>query len=274
MMGSPPGAGDPDESPAHRVTLGVYCIDRTEVTVAQYRQCMQAGTCSMHTTVSLPGLSAQDATFFNQYCNGARTDRDQHPMNCIDWAQADTFCRSRNGRLPTEAEWELAARGADQRTYPWGQAVPARLLLNACDADCQSLFERPGRPRPRAIHDSSDGFSATAPVGTFTAGASLFGLQDMAGNVMEWTSDWYAPYSAMPATDPTGATSGTNRVTRGGHWYSSNPATVRGADRVEAAPTTRPHPPRRRLSPQSHRVPSVVVAARSSVQRRAGSEST
>jgi formylglycine-generating enzyme required for sulfatase activity len=239
MMGSAPGVGDPDESPAHRVTLSPYCIDRTEVTVAQYRGCMQAGTCSMHTTVLLPGLSPQDQQLYSQFCNGARTDRDNHPMNCVDWSQADTFCRSRNARLPTEAEWELAARGADQRTYPWGQAAPARLLLNGCDADCLSLFERPGRPRGRALHDSTDGFGSTAPVGTFPAGNSLWGLSDMAGNVMEWVSDWYGPYSNVPATDPTGPASGTSRVARGGHWLSSNPASVRGADRVEAVPTAR-----------------------------------
>ncbi len=239
MMGSVPGVGDADELPAHRVTLGAYCIDRTEVTVGQYRQCMQGGTCSLHTTVALPGLSAQDTQMYSQYCNGARTDRDNHPINCLDWSQADTFCHSRNGRLPTEAEWELAARGPDQRLYPWGQPAPSRQLLNGCDADCQSLFERPGRPRGATIHDSTDGFGSTAPVGTFTAGASLFGLQDMAGNVGEWVGDWYGPYGNIPVTDPAGPTSGTDRVVRGGHWQSSNPRAVRGAARVHTAPTVR-----------------------------------
>jgi formylglycine-generating enzyme required for sulfatase activity len=239
MMGSVPGAGEADESPAHRVTVTAYCIDRTEVTVAQYRGCMQGGTCSLHTTVSLPGLSAQDQQLYSQYCNGARTDRDNHPINCVDWSQADAFCRSRSARLPTEAEWELAARGADQRTYPWGQLAPARLLLNGCDADCLSLFERPGRPRGRALHDSTDGFGATSPVATFPAGNSLLGLSDMAGNVMEWVSDWYGPYGNIPVNDPAGAASGTHHVARGGHWLSSNPAAVRGADRERALPATR-----------------------------------
>jgi formylglycine-generating enzyme required for sulfatase activity len=239
MAGSVPGVGDADELPAHRVTVAPYCIDRTEVTVGQYRGCMQGGTCSLHTTVNLPGLSASDAQMYSQYCNGARTDRDNHPINCVDWSQADTFCHSRNGRLPTEAEWELAARGPDQRLYPWGQPAPSRMLLNGCDADCQSLFERPGRPRGATIHDSTDGFGSTAPVGTFTAGASLFGLQDMAGNVGEWVGDWYGPYSNIPVTDPTGPTSGTDRVVRGGHWQSSNPRNVRGAARVHTAPTVR-----------------------------------
>jgi formylglycine-generating enzyme required for sulfatase activity len=239
MMGSVPGVGDADESPAHRVTLSSYCIDRTEVTVAQYRGCMQGGTCSLHTTVSLPGLSAQDAQMYSQYCNGARTDRDTHPINCVDWSQADVFCHSRSGRLPTEAEWELAARGPDQRLYPWGQPLPSRMLLNACDADCQSLFERPGRPRGATIHDSTDGFGSTAPVGTFPAGASLFGLQDMAGNVGEWVGDWYAAYPNIPSNDPAGASAGADRVVRGGHWQSSNPRAVRGATRIHTAPAVR-----------------------------------
>ena len=239
MMGSLPGAGDNDETPPHRVTVSAYCIDRTEVTVGQYRTCMQDGVCALNNGVNLPGLSATDATMYSQYCNGARTDRDNHPINCIDWAQADTFCHNRHGRLPTEAEWELAARGPDQRLYPWGQQAPTRERLNGCDADCQSLFERPGRPRGATIHDSTDGFGSTAPVGTFAAGNSLFGAQDMAGNVMEWVGDWYAPYPNIPSNDPAGPPSGQERVARGGHWQSSNPRAVRGAARVHAAPVVR-----------------------------------
>jgi formylglycine-generating enzyme required for sulfatase activity len=239
MMGSVQGQGEADETPAHRVTLDTYCIDRHEVSVAQFRQCAQAGTCGVFMTVNLPGLSPQDATLFNQYCNGGRGDRDNHPMNCLDWAQADAYCRWRGGRLPSEAEWELAARGTEQRVYPWGNAAPTRLMLNACDADCRSNFERPGRPRPPAIHDSTDGFTATAPVGTFSGGASPYGALDMAGNVFEWTADWYGPYNAAPANNPHGPTNGTNRVARGGHWFSGNAANVRGADRVEALPVTR-----------------------------------
>jgi sulfatase modifying factor 1 len=223
MMGAVAGQGGATsaEGPPHRVTLSPYCIDRTEVTVRQYRECVQSGACTVYSTVNFPGLSVADAQFFSQFCNGARNDRDVHPMNCVDHAQAAAYCRSRGGSLPTEAQWELAARGLEPRRYPWDDRAPGGQLVNGCDAECQTLMERPGQPRRPALIAGSDGFGATAPVGTYVGGFSPFGLADASGNVAEWVADWFGAYVATPVTDPTGPSSGADRVIRGGHWFAN-----------------------------------------------------
>ncbi len=239
QRGAPPNEGDRNEGPTHRVSLAPFCIDRTEVTTGRYRACVTAGRCTVHTTVNFPGLPPADQPFWSSFCNGARTDRDEHPINCVDWAQADTYCRSRNGRLPTEAEWELAARGVEARRFPWGDTPPTPDRVNACDSDCQAATQRPGRPQAPAVLSASDRAATTAPVGSYPAGASFYGLQDMAGNVMEWTADWFGPYGAIPQTDPTGPLAGTTRVVRGGHWYTGNASQLRTTARAEAQPPFR-----------------------------------
>ncbi|MEZ4390483.1 MAG: SUMF1/EgtB/PvdO family nonheme iron enzyme [Polyangiales bacterium] len=241
MMGAQPGRGGATaaEGPPHRVTLSPYCIDRTEVTVARYRECVQSGACTVYSTVNFPGLSIADAQFFSQYCNGARSDRDRHPMNCVDYNQAAAFCRAQGGSLPTEAQWELAARGLEPRSYPWDDRAPGGQLVNGCDAECQTLMERPGQPRRPALFLGSDGYGSTSPVGTYVGGQSPFGILDASGNVAEWVSDWFGAYSAAPATDPTGPQSGTGRVTRGGHWFANTANQFTTTTRAPAAPTVR-----------------------------------
>lgn len=239
-MGAAAGqTGDRNETPAHRVTLAPYCIDRTEVTAHRYQECAVSGQCTTSSTVNFPAIPAPQLPSWNQLCNGNRADRADHPMNCVDWAQASTYCRSRGGRLPTEAEWEFAARGAETRTYPWGEAAPSLDRVNACDADCIALLTRGNLSRPAASFAGSDSHGGTAPAGAFTPGASLFGVLDMAGNVMEWTGDWFGLYNAAPATDPTGAAGGADRVARGGHWYSGTAAALRTTARVPANPAFR-----------------------------------
>ena len=236
-------AGQPreaNETPAHRVTIAPYCIDRTEVTVHRYQECAGSGQCTTSGTVNFRDIPAAQVPAWNQLCNRAdRADRADHPMNCIDWSQANTYCLSRGGRLPTEAEWEFAARGAEPRTFPWGEAAPSLDRVNACDADCVALLTRSNLSRPAASFPGSDSQGATAPAGTFTPGASPFGVLDMAGNVMEWTGDWFGLYTAAPATDPTGAPAGTDRVARGGHWFSGTAAALRTTARTPANPTYR-----------------------------------
>jgi formylglycine-generating enzyme required for sulfatase activity len=147
-----------DEKPVHRVTVAAFSMDVTDVTTAAYGACVRAGKCSE------PGAG--------DYCNWGKGDRQNHPINCVDWNQATAYCAYAGKRLPTEEEWEYAARGTDGRTYPWGNEAPSNQLCWNRGA-------------------SKEG---TCVVGSHPSGASPFGLQDMAGNVWQWTSSNYCPY--------------------------------------------------------------------------------
>ncbi|GAB4468138.1 MAG: hypothetical protein Kow00124_02070 [Anaerolineae bacterium] len=194
-----------NSSPRHEVTLDAFYIDRTEVTNAQWRACVEAGACSPPAdTRAYDGTPYYDDPAFDDY-----------PVIYVSWAAADAYCRWRGARLPTEAEWEMAARWDPQTgavtLYPWGDEWdPAR--ANACDSSCMLL--------EAADPAADDGWPQTAPVGSFPDGASPLGVLDMAGNVAEWVADWYgaAYYSVSPAENPTGPESGTTRVVRGGAW--------------------------------------------------------
>jgi formylglycine-generating enzyme required for sulfatase activity len=224
-MGSPEGVGDDDEHPAHDVTLSAYCIDKTEVTVKAYAACVADGRCvSAHVEVS-------------PFCN--RDDRPDHPITCVDWNQATTYCAWMGKRLPTEAEWEYAARGSDGRAYPWGNDAPSAKRLNACGSECVAMGRRVLGRDWHAMYDASDGWETTAPVGSFPAGASPFGALDMAGNVWEWTSDWYGDYEAAAATNPRGPNAGSARVNRGDGWHGHLASNVRAAIRSANTPELR-----------------------------------
>jgi formylglycine-generating enzyme required for sulfatase activity len=239
-MGAAAGEGAADERPQHQVTLSAYCIDRTEVTVAAYRGCVDTGRCSAAglESVSVAGQTDAERPFWAQFCTWPASNRAQHPLNCVDWTQADTYCRAQGARLPTEAEWEFAARGTDGRSYPWGNQAPGPTLLNACGAECAAMSARLGRNLP-TMYAGDDGWGATAPAGHYTDGASPSGVLDMAGNVWEWTGDWYGSYGAEEARNPTGAVNGTERVLRGGSWSANTPAAVRATVRRRGVPTTR-----------------------------------
>jgi formylglycine-generating enzyme required for sulfatase activity len=170
------------------------------------------------------------------HCNGTRPDRQDHPVNCVDWFQARAYCAFVNKRLPSEAEWEYAARGGDGRLYPWGNEPPTAHRLNACDVECQALGKRMGQRWP-AMYQDSDGWGATAPIGSFPAGASPFGALDMAGNVWEWTADWFDWYQPGDATNPLGAPRGSKRVNRGGGWTNGGDREMRSASRSMNSPT-------------------------------------
>ena len=230
LMGSPPWVGD-DEHPQHTVTLRGYCIDRTEVTVAAYTRCVASGKC---TAPAEPAKLGGD-----RLCNGTRGDRQDHPVNCVDWNQAKAYCAWANRRLPSEAEWEYAARGGEGSTYPWGSEAPSARRLNACGSECRARGKQLGPGASKVMYEDTDGWEATAPVGSFPGGASPFGALDMAGNVWEWTADWYGEYQAGASTNPTGPKEGTARVIRGGGWSEIDASRVRGASRFWDEPANR-----------------------------------
>lgn len=187
-----------DQQPAHSVELTAFWIDRTEVTNAQYALCVQAGIC-------------QEPRFKNSYTHESyygNSIYDNYPVIYVDWSDASAYCQWAGGRMPTEAEWEYAARGPQGNWFPWGNRFEA-LKLNYCDSDCPLSWKDPG---------SSDGYLDLAPVGSFPSGASWVGALDLAGNVWEWVADWYGPYSADSQINPTGPVGGEARVVRGGSW--------------------------------------------------------
>lgn len=183
---------------SHQVTLDSFWIDQTEVTNEQFARCVADGRCRAPTTCSWGEPT---------YGDDAYTD---HPVICVTRDMASTYCEWAGGRLPTEAEWDYAARGPERNAYPWGSdADHAR--LNSCDASCPHTDVR--------FAEYDDGYAQTSPVGSFPDGASWCGALDMAGNVWEWVSDWYEPYSRSDQVNPTGPETGSEGIIRGGSWY-------------------------------------------------------
>ncbi len=199
-----------EESPKHTVTLSEYKIQKYEVTNAQYKACVDTGTCSA------PSSSAS-YTHSSYYGNATY---DNYPVIYVDWNKASTYCGWIGGRLPTEAEWEKAARGPSpsENIYSWADTAPTCSLAN--------------------FKNGSYCVGDTTEVGSYSSGASYYGAMDMAGNVWEWVNDWYSSsyYSSSPTTDPTGPTSGTYRVLRGGSW-GDYPRRVRASNRYGYYPT-------------------------------------
>jgi formylglycine-generating enzyme required for sulfatase activity len=176
------------------VTLDAYYIDATEVTNAEYAQCVAAGAC---TAPSSSGSNLHDPYYGNPAY-------DDYPVIYVSWENASGYCAWAGKRLPTEAEWEMAASGPgdDPRYLPWGM-----------DVGCSYANYASGTPP--CVGDTSE-------VGAYPTGASPYGVLDMAGNVAEWVSDWYDVnyYGSSPYSNPQGPASGTYRVVRGGSWGS------------------------------------------------------
>ncbi len=238
LMGTDDGL--PFERPAHRVTIAPFCVDRLETTTDDYRACSDAGVCkAAPTTNEWSGLGDRDRKAFDPLCNARDpVGRARHPINCVDWEMASKACRARGARLPTEAEWELAARGPDGRKYPWGDDEPSATLLNACGRECNAWGKKMGLDLA-TMFAADDGFAATAPVGSFPAGASRYGVEDLVGNVSEWVADHYGDYPKEARSNPTGPVTGDERVVRGGAWNSSLSAWARPTFRTKEAPTKR-----------------------------------
>ena len=174
--------------------LDAYYIDKYEVTNAKYNECDAAGVC-------IQPFGDNSYSRSSYYDNSAYAN---YPVVLVSWNQANTYCNWRNKRLPTEAEWEKAARGTTYRDFPWGNDDPTCTYANGDNNAC--------------------GIGDTNAVGSYPAGASPYGAMDMAGNVWEWVNDWYdaSYYSSSPSSNPTGLASGTYRVMRGGSWGSIN----------------------------------------------------
>jgi formylglycine-generating enzyme required for sulfatase activity len=207
MMGSDACDASPNEQPLTRVTLSRYYLSRHPITNAQYEQFDPS-----HSRRRAPGTS------------------DRHPVVYVSSLEAVKFCQwlstreHKKYRLPTEAEWEYAARGSDGRRYPWGNYDRRGDLANF--ADKNTVFAWSDR-------EIDDGFAETSPVGAFPNGASPFGMHDMAGNVWEWCLDYYEAYRGAPRVNPRGPSCGGKRVYRGGSWksrFSSVRATARSAN--------------------------------------------
>ena len=205
-MGS--NKGSAAERPAHDVTISrSFLIDRTEVTVADYLRCVNAGACSSP-GLHGPGTTPESLSTIGTQCNAFDKTRSNHPVNCVDRVQAEKYCRFVGKRLPTEAEWEYAARGTTQSNYPWGNAQP----------DCNRIaIERAEGGSCRASG------TRTEPVGSFPSNASSFGVLDLAGNVREWVADGFddKAYGRGGSTDPEARlTIARKGVSRGGAWSS------------------------------------------------------
>ena len=194
------------EGIAHEVRLSTFMMDRTEVTVADYARCVSAGACAP------PAFAPGDARF----------DRPSYPVSHVRWESAVAYCKWSGGRLPTEAEWEYAARGTTSREYPWGSLYNPHLANHGAFAADST--------------DATDGFLGLAPVGSFPDGMTSLGLLDMAGNVAEWVDEVYEldkdgfGYSADPQVDPQGKRIGTLHIVRGGSYEDGAPW-LRGASR-------------------------------------------
>lgn len=246
FMGSDDRKDNDDERPAHQVTLSTYCMDITEVTVAAYKACSDRGECKRAPAENeWEGIDAPARKLYDPLCNIREPDtKAAYPINCLDWSLANAFCAAVGKRLPTEAEWEFATRGSDGRKYPWGDDPPSNGgFLNACGKECVAWGKKhPDPDNPLiAMYNVDDGWPTTAPVGSFPKGASVYGLQDVVGNVWEWVSDWYAPYTAETTTNPQGPSSGEQRVLRGGAWNGSDVAWVRPTYRFRSDPKLRSH---------------------------------
>jgi formylglycine-generating enzyme required for sulfatase activity len=201
-LGSIDNVGDSDEHPAHQVTLSGYWIYKDDVTVAQYRAfCTATG----HVMPPWPGDTHSWAGKSGWDSPALR----QHPIVDVSWNDAQDYAAWAGVTLPSEAQWEYAARGARDNNYPWGGTATVMDPTNAWDpAKCANYYNS----------DSKN--ISTWPVGKFTADISWCGARDLAGNVLNWCADWYGAYSASPATNPTGPATGVDRVLRGGSWIS------------------------------------------------------
>ncbi|MCC7359861.1 MAG: SUMF1/EgtB/PvdO family nonheme iron enzyme [Anaerolineales bacterium] len=234
----------PDEQPRVSIYLDTYWIDRTEITVQQFADFVAATGYQTEAergagegdfgspgglVYSPDGLYVRTANWRLPQGSGAPEANPRQPVVQVSWADAAAYCAWAGRRLPTEAEWEKAARGPDGRLYPWGGDYDAR-RVNACDSNCAAAWHSA----------TDDSFARTSPVGVFATGASPYGALDLAGNVSEWVAAFYdfRGYADLATANPPGLETGLTRVLRGGSWLDT-PGLLRAAARLSAAPEYR-----------------------------------
>ncbi len=225
-LGPPPGCpegmvGLPEVRQGDDV-LPAVCLDRHEVTAAEYQVCVDASECAPpRNQAQWPELSAKQAKSYSQLCSFKRKNQADFPINCVSWKMADMYCRANQKRLPTAAEWRRGAYGspevAPQRTYPWGEDAPDSQLVNACDPACEQ-WGKTNAVALKAIYPLTDGHPNLAPVGSFPEGASAFDLLDVAGNVAEWVQPESDGEDRAPAL--------------GGSWQSSTARELKSSSRA------------------------------------------
>ena len=201
------------EYPQHEVTLSPYVIDVHEVTNQQFQLCVEAGSCQQPLD-----CRKGESTYLDP-------DKADHPVVCVDWQSAADYCEWVGSRLPSEAEWEFAARGPEGRNFPWGEEFIGS-KLNYCDENCDLSH---------ADSEYNDGYPKTSPVENFNSGKSWGGVFGLGGNVAEWVGDWYGDYSLDALYDPSGPEIGTEKLIKGSSWYFP-PVYSRGANRGSTDP--------------------------------------
>ncbi len=228
-MGDATGEGDPRERPVHTVELSAFYIGRTEVTNAQWRKFRDdPGYDDPKFWPNGIVMPKDQIPYWNDKRNhgGGTPDSDNYPVQGVNWDGAVAYCNwlsaktGKKYRLPTEAEWEKAARGTDARKYPWGNSIDKSF----------------------ANFVGSQEYDTGKPVGSYPKGASPYGAFDMAGNVMEWCSDWYGKdyYASSPKKDPKGPATGAYRVVRGGAFFFE-PFDLRASARSAGWPSLQSH---------------------------------
>lgn len=192
--------GDMDEEPVHRVNLSAYWIDKYEVTSSSFSKFLNENKKEADQFIEItPAVTVK----LEKDVYKPRQNLEKFPVNRVSWFGADAYCRWKGKRLPTEAEWEKAARGTDQRIFPWGNEFPD---------NSRATYRRKFKEKGFQVMETVDGM---------ISGISPYGVHHMAGNVWEWVSDWFdaAIYQDDNRIDPKGPKSGISKVLRGGNWY-------------------------------------------------------
>lgn len=239
LMGSDPDRdsdAQDDEQPQHKVDLSAFWIDQTEVSVDQFERFVTETGYVTEAEQEGWGYIWEETDWVRKdgadwrHPHGPNSNAESnHPVILVSWNDAAVYCEWVGGALPTEAQWEKAARGTEGQIYPWGDDFDGS-RINFCDVNC--LFSG------WKNKDFDDGYQFLAPVDSFPNGASPYGVLNMSGNVWEWVADWYDEDYSLTQTDPIGPETGESKVLRGGSWYGPRNF-ARVANRFESSPDSR-----------------------------------